>query len=173
MAIGTLVLPPSPSHFRRAVSEIASSTAPSRTPSRAPSPSRPQVDHDLHMGRRPTTPDSSDDDEPRKKPMVTLHYATENQSRKRGKAAVELCSYAIVWWTLFYLAGTLSGSGAQGVSRRLVSTTLPFSLSLKSNWKNRRSVSLINFFLIISRCEMIRRIRCMCYGWRHLTQRSW
>ncbi|CAE6398715.1 unnamed protein product, partial [Rhizoctonia solani] len=122
MAIGTLILPPSPSHFRRAVSEISNPTATSRTPSRAPSPSRPQVDHDLHMGRRPTTPDSSDDDEPRKKPMMTLHYATENQSRKRGKAAVELCSYAIVWWALFYLAGTLSGSGAQGVSRRLANT---------------------------------------------------
>ncbi|CAE6337722.1 unnamed protein product [Rhizoctonia solani] len=115
MAIGTLILPPSPSHFRRAVSEIASkdnSAAPSRTPSRAPSPARLQVDHDLHMGRRPATPDSSDDDEPRKKAVMTVDYATENQSRKRGKAAVELCSYAIVWWSLFYLAGTLSGSGA-------------------------------------------------------------
>ncbi|KAF8752180.1 hypothetical protein RHS01_07880 [Rhizoctonia solani] len=41
MAIGTLILPPSPTHFRRAVSDIASkdnSAAPSRTPSRAPSP---------------------------------------------------------------------------------------------------------------------------------------
>ncbi|ELU38320.1 GPI-anchored wall transfer protein 1 [Rhizoctonia solani AG-1 IA] len=125
MAIGTLILPPSPTHFRRAVSDIASkdnSAAPSRTPSRAPSPIRPQVDRDLHMGRRPATPDSSDDDEPRKKPTLTLHYTTEDQPRKRGKAAVELCSYAIVWWTLFYLAGALSGSGAQGVSRRLANT---------------------------------------------------
>ncbi|KAH7337637.1 GWT1-domain-containing protein [Rhizoctonia solani] len=107
MAIGTLILPPSPSHFRRAVSEITSkdnSAAPSRTPSRAPSPARLQVDHDLHMA------------------YLTLNLAAENQSRKRGKAAVELCSYAIVWWTFFYLASTLSGSGAQGVSRRLANT---------------------------------------------------
>ncbi|CAE6438487.1 unnamed protein product [Rhizoctonia solani] len=112
MAIGTLILPPSPTHFRRAVSDIASkdnSAAPSRTPSRAPSPIRPQVDRDLHMGRRPATPDSSDDDEPRKKPTLTLHYTTEDQPRKRGKAAVELCSYAIVWWTLFYLAEGIWG----------------------------------------------------------------
>ncbi|KDN39804.1 hypothetical protein RSAG8_08596, partial [Rhizoctonia solani AG-8 WAC10335] len=125
MAIGTLILPPSPSHFRRAVSEIASkanSVAPSRIPSRAPSPARPHVDHDLHMGRRPPTPDSSDDDEPRKKPTLTLHYPAQSQPRKRGKAAVELCSYAIVWWSLFYLASALSGSGAQGVSRRLANT---------------------------------------------------
>ncbi|CUA78432.1 hypothetical protein RSOLAG22IIIB_13142 [Rhizoctonia solani] len=125
MAIGTLILPPSPSHFRRAVSEITSkgdSAAPSRTPSRVPSPARPQVDHDLHMGRRPPTPDSSDDDEPRKKPALTLNYPVQDQPRKRGKAAVELCSYAIVWWTLFYLASALSGTGAQGVSRRLANT---------------------------------------------------
>ncbi|CAE6535070.1 unnamed protein product [Rhizoctonia solani] len=99
MAIGTLILPPSPSHFRRAISEIASKdgpAVPSRTPSRAPSPSRPQIDHDLHMGRRLPTPDSSDDDEPRKKPTLTLHRAPQNQPRKRGKVAVELCSYAIV-----------------------------------------------------------------------------
>ncbi|CAE6400141.1 unnamed protein product [Rhizoctonia solani] len=145
MAIGTLILPPSPSHFRRAVSEIASkdnSAAPSRTPSRAPSPARLQVDHDLHMGRKPPTPDSSDEDEPRKKPTLTLNFATENQSRKRGKAAVELCSYAIVWWTLFYLASTLSGTGVQGVSRRL----------------NRRSTSLIDF-LPTSVYEIVRRTR--------------
>ncbi|EUC61320.1 GPI-anchored wall transfer protein, putative [Rhizoctonia solani AG-3 Rhs1AP] len=125
MAIGTLILPPSPSHFRRAISDItskANSATPSRTPSRAPSPTRPQVDHDLHMGRKPPTPDSSDDDEPRKKPTLTLSYPAQNQPRKRGKAAVELCSYAIVWWTLFYLASALSGSGVQGVSRRLANT---------------------------------------------------
>ncbi|KAJ1301098.1 hypothetical protein OPQ81_003515 [Rhizoctonia solani] len=125
MAIGTLILPPSPSHFRRAISEIASkdsSIAPSRAPSRAPSPTRPPVDQDLHMGRRPPTPDSSDDDEPRRKPALTLNSTARSQPRKRGKAAVELCSYAIVWWTLFYLASTLSGSGVQGVSRRLANT---------------------------------------------------
>ncbi|CAE6496878.1 unnamed protein product [Rhizoctonia solani] len=147
MAIGTLILPPSPSHFRRAISDItskANSATPSRTPSRAPSPTRPQVDHDLHMGRKPPTPDSSDDDEPRKKPTLTLSYPAQNQPRKRGKAAVELCSYAIVWWTLFYLASALSGSGVQGVSRRLVSIQFTFFLCFKSNWKNRRSISLID-----------------------------
>ncbi|CAE7131728.1 unnamed protein product [Rhizoctonia solani] len=117
MATGTLILPPSPSHFRRIISEITSkdnSATTSRTPSRAPSPARPHLDHDLHMGRRPPTPDSSDDDEPRKKPALTLNHPAASPPRKRGKAAVELCSYAIVWWTLFYLASALSGSGTQG-----------------------------------------------------------
>jgi phosphatidylinositol glycan class W len=141
MAIGTLILPPSPSHFRRAVSELSSqnsnSAAPSRTPSRAPSPARFQVDNDLHMGRRPPTPDSSDDDEPRRKPAPLPNYP--DQPRKHGKAAIELCSYAVVWWTLFYIASTLGGSGTQGVSRRLVSITLfYFYLRLKSDRKHRR-----------------------------------
>lgn len=131
MATGTLILPTSPSHFRRAISELGSSNTesatPSRVPSRAPSPARFQVDNDLHMGRRPPTPDSSDDDEPRRKPSPTPDYPGENiqdQPRKRGKAAIELCSYAVVWWTLFYISSTIDGGGAQGVSRRLVCATL-------------------------------------------------
>ncbi|KAF8607314.1 hypothetical protein BDV93DRAFT_488337 [Ceratobasidium sp. AG-I] len=125
LAIGTLILPPSPSHFRRAVSALNSARAPSPVASRAPSPSRPHVDNDLHMGRRPPTPDSSDDDEPREKfaPSTQTyqvgHFADE--LRKRGKVAIELCSYAVVWWTL-YLIGSTLGGGTGGVSRRLANT---------------------------------------------------
>ncbi|KAG8743284.1 Glucosaminyl phosphatidylinositol (GlcN-PI) nositol acylation protein [Ceratobasidium sp. 414] len=119
LAIGTLILPPSPSHFRRAVSELTagSNTAP---PSRAPSPIRQHVDSDLHMGRRPPTPDSSDDDEPRQR-QAPIRAPEQEEPRKRGKAAIELCSYAVVWWTLFLIGSTV-GNGMQGVSRRLANT---------------------------------------------------
>lgn len=118
LAIGTLILPPSPSHFRRALSSINAPS--SAAPSRAPSPARLQVDNDLHMGRRPPTPDSSDedDDAPRPRPVP---IPARDEPRKRGKAAIELCSYAVVWWTL-YLIGSMLGGGAKGVSRRLANT---------------------------------------------------
>lgn len=122
LAIGTLILPPSPSHFRRAVSGLNSTGTDSPAASRAPSPTRLHVDNDLHMGRRPPTPDSSDDDEPRQKFTPAQTYqagGSQDEPRKRGKAAIELCSYAVVWWTL-YLIGSTLGGGTQGVSRRLV-----------------------------------------------------
>ncbi|KAG9093904.1 Glucosaminyl phosphatidylinositol (GlcN-PI) nositol acylation protein [Ceratobasidium sp. UAMH 11750] len=119
LAIGTLILPPSPSHFRRAVSELSTTGSNTAPPSRAPSPARLQVDNDLHMGRRPPTPDSSDDDEPRQRP-APIRISEQEEPRKRGKAAIELCSYAVVWWALF-LIGSAVGDGTQGVSRRLVS----------------------------------------------------
>ncbi|KAG8700346.1 Glucosaminyl phosphatidylinositol (GlcN-PI) nositol acylation protein [Ceratobasidium sp. 394] len=120
LAIGTLILPPSPSHFRRAVSELNATGSNTAPPSRAPSPARLQVDNDLHMGRRPPTPDSSDDDEPRHRP-APIRVSEQEEPRKRGKAAIELCSYAVVWWTLFFI-GSAVGGGTQGVSRRLANT---------------------------------------------------
>ncbi|KAG9085223.1 Glucosaminyl phosphatidylinositol (GlcN-PI) nositol acylation protein, partial [Ceratobasidium sp. 370] len=120
LAIGTLILPPSPSHFRRAVSELNTTGSNTAPPSRAPSPVRLHVDNDLHMGRRPPTPDSSDDDEPRQA-QAPIRIAEQEEPRKRGKAAIELCSYAVVWWTLF-LIGSAVGGGTQGVSRRLANT---------------------------------------------------
>ncbi|QRV84885.1 hypothetical protein RhiJN_12901 [Ceratobasidium sp. AG-Ba] len=119
LAIGTLILPPSPSHFRRALSGL-SNLNPSAAPSRAPSPARLYVDNDLHMGRRAPTPDSSDDedDTPRPRPAP---IPVRDEPRKRGKAAIELCSYAVVWWTLFFI-GSMVGNGTQSVSRRLANT---------------------------------------------------
>ncbi|QRV98928.1 hypothetical protein RhiJN_26947 [Ceratobasidium sp. AG-Ba] len=119
LAIGTLILPPSPSHFRRALSAL-SNLNPSAAPSRAPSPARLYVDNDLHMGRRAPTPDSSDDedDTPRPRPAP---IPVRDEPRKRGKAAIELCSYAVVWWTLFFI-GSMVGDGTQSVSRRLANT---------------------------------------------------
>ncbi|KAG8786569.1 Glucosaminyl phosphatidylinositol (GlcN-PI) nositol acylation protein [Ceratobasidium sp. 428] len=120
LAIGTLILPPSPSHFRRAVSELNAGGSNTATPSRAPSPARLHVDNDLHMGRRAPTPDSSDDDEPRPR-SPPIRAPEQQEPRKRGKAAIELCSYAVVWWTLFMI-GSAFGGGSQGVSRRLANT---------------------------------------------------
>ncbi|KAG9122194.1 Glucosaminyl phosphatidylinositol (GlcN-PI) nositol acylation protein [Ceratobasidium sp. 392] len=120
LAIGTLILPPSPSHFRRAVSELNTTGSNTAPPSRAPSPGRLHVDHNLHMGRRPPTPDSSDDDEPRQRPPP-IRTAEQQEPRKRGKAAIELCSYAVVWWSLFMIGSAFAG-GSQGVSRRLANT---------------------------------------------------
>lgn len=72
LSMGLVLLPPSPSHFRR----------------------------------HKTDPDSK---------------TFANARRQPEKAAIELCSYAVVWWT-FYAVSTFLGGKDTDVSRRLVSS---------------------------------------------------
>lgn len=73
---GTIVLPPSPSEFKRSKG---------RTKGSFPNTSTP-----------------------------------EERPRQPGKTAIELCSYAILWWFFLYAANFVNLG--QGVSRRLVSS---------------------------------------------------
>jgi glucosaminylphosphatidylinositol acyltransferase len=51
-----------------------------------------------------------------------ISVPSKSRSRQDAKTAIELCSYAAVWWALFGL-GSLAGVGG-GVSRRLVCSQL-------------------------------------------------
>ena len=90
---GTLLLPPSPSYFRRIQHQLRrSDAAPNRTDS---------------------SDDSSDDETPSRRRNFRPQHRREND-----KTATELFSYAAVWWTLFAIT-SLTGLGG-GVSRRVV-----------------------------------------------------
>lgn len=79
---GTILLPPSPSDFRRL---------------------QRRVSHNSHNAAPSVNP-------------------SKPRSRQDVKTSIELCSYAVVWWSLLGL-GTLVGLGG-GVSRRLVCSLL-------------------------------------------------
>ncbi|KAH9944887.1 GWT1-domain-containing protein [Amylocystis lapponica] len=89
LSTGTLVLPPSPSYFRRRQQQLA------------PTP-RTHADSDS----------DSDSD------TVADANTTSRTPRAGTKTAIELFSYAAVWWVLLAAARALSAGG--GVSRRLV-----------------------------------------------------
>ncbi|KAH9921820.1 GWT1-domain-containing protein [Fomitopsis serialis] len=98
LSTGTLLLPPTPSYFRKRQQELA----------RAPSPRRSAHTHDSDS--------ESDDSTGPRRPGQTTTTAVER--RENDKTAIELCSYAVLWWAL--LGGSkLLGIG-NGVSRRLV-----------------------------------------------------
>ena len=97
---GTILLPPSPSYFRRR--------------QRAPQPPK------NNSADTDTDNDSDSDDVnhkvfPKTKGMAGPH-------RHNDKTAIELCSYAVVWWVLMGLSRVM-GIG-NGVSRRMVSKSL-------------------------------------------------
>ena len=97
LSAGTLLLPPSPSYFRRVQAQLRlSSSATLRTDTSDPGY------------------DSSDDDTPSRRRSTRVQ-----QRRENDKTATELCSYAAVWWTMFGLVSYLHTGG--DVSRRVVS----------------------------------------------------
>jgi glucosaminylphosphatidylinositol acyltransferase len=97
LSTGTILLPPSPSYFRRR--------------QRAPlSQKKGATDTD-------TDNDSDSDDVNHKAFPKTKGKA--GPQRQNDKTAIELCSYAVVWWVLMGLTRIL-GIG-EGVSRRMVS----------------------------------------------------
>lgn len=99
LSTGTLLLPPTPSYFRKRQQELA----------RARSPRRSAHTHDS---------DSESDDSTGPQRLRQTHASTVER-RENDKTAIELCSYAVLWWVL--LGGSkLLGIG-DGVSRRLVS----------------------------------------------------
>lgn len=109
LAMGTLVLPPSPSYFRRRRREL---TYP-------------------HARHAHDSSSDDDDDEPAQDADANTKSDTQKRDRGHGQAlqrrendktATELCSYAVVWWVLLGLA-LVAGVGG-GVSRRMVRTAV-------------------------------------------------
>ncbi|EIN14635.1 hypothetical protein PUNSTDRAFT_49357 [Punctularia strigosozonata HHB-11173 SS5] len=96
LSLGTILLPPDPNFLRKLRR-------------------RNQASNDGKL--KASSSDSEDDDEK----VVSKAAATE---REPGKTAIELCSYAIVWWTLLGLCQWTSVGG--GVSRRMAN--LPYIL---------------------------------------------
>ncbi|OBZ76469.1 Carboxypeptidase S1 [Grifola frondosa] len=94
LSTGTLVLPPSPSYFRRRQQQLAQG------------------------GKH--THDSSSDSDSGDATTAKNHgrSAALEQKRENDKTAIELCSYAVVWWILLGIAKVLGLGG--DISRRLV-----------------------------------------------------
>ncbi|KAL6304631.1 GWT1-domain-containing protein [Sparassis latifolia] len=98
ISTGTVVLPPSPSYFRRRQQQLT------------------QVHS--NAGRKAKYSSDSDSDEsgvdrrglPRRLPVPYM--------RENDKTAIELSSYAVVWWVLFAVAKAFGIGG--GISRRVV-----------------------------------------------------
>ena len=99
LSAGTVLLPSSPSYFRRMQSELRN---PNLTTYRA-------NDH--------RSDSESDDDTPTRRPRGRIQHRREND-----KTATELFSYAVLWWVALG-AVSLSGVGG-GISRRVVSDPL-------------------------------------------------
>lgn len=90
LSAGTLLLPPSPSFFRRRQQVRV------RTPH-----------------RRDSSGSDSDDDS-----STSTEIVRPSMKRQSDKAAIELCSYSVVWWTLLGISRLVGIDG--GVSRRMV-----------------------------------------------------
>jgi phosphatidylinositol glycan class W len=90
LSAGTLLLPPSPSYFRR--QQRGDASQPRKRKDSDPSTG--------HGGNEPLSPH---------------HNALQ---RKNDKTATELCSYAVVWWALLGMMGLANVGG--GISRRMV-----------------------------------------------------
>jgi len=98
LSMGTILLPPSPSFFRRLQQEL-------------------QNEHGTaSVTNEPYSGSESDDDTPsRRRPRMRFR-------RENDKTATELCSYAVVWWVVLGTASALGLGG--GISRRMVN--LPY-----------------------------------------------
>ncbi|KZT08215.1 uncharacterized protein LAESUDRAFT_757895 [Laetiporus sulphureus 93-53] len=93
---GTIVLPPSPSYFRRCQKGL----------------SQPKD----KSGKRPT---HEHDESKRKVDNMSSGLSSAQQTnRENDKTAIELCAYSVLWWTLLGCTMLLDIGG--GVSRRLV-----------------------------------------------------
>lgn len=97
LATGTLLIPPSPSYFRRR----------QQAPPFQSSSADTDTDNDSEL----------DDVNHKAFPKVK---GQAGQQRQNDKTAIELCSYAVVWWVLMGLTRMGGGIG-EGVSRRIVS----------------------------------------------------
>ena len=102
LSVGTILLPPSPSDFRRQQHRL-------RQTLRGGSSSLSS-----------STPSNGSHEYGKKEDTKALR-------RQDGKTAIELFSYAILWWTCLGVCYLMSLGG--GVSRRLVSQTLRLILA--------------------------------------------
>ncbi|KAI0342237.1 hypothetical protein BDW22DRAFT_1407441 [Trametopsis cervina] len=98
LSMGTILLPPSPSFFRRLQQELQNGRGAAS------------------VVNEPNSDSESDDDTPsRRRPRIRFR-------RENDKTATELCSYAVVWWVTLGIA-LFTGVGG-GISRRVVN--LPY-----------------------------------------------
>ncbi|THV06260.1 hypothetical protein K435DRAFT_25292 [Dendrothele bispora CBS 962.96] len=138
LATGTLILPPSPSYFRRA----------QKTLNRRLS-SQKQAGNGKKVLKRRDNSDSESDSESGNSDneAEAMRLAAPRQN---DKTAAELCAYAVVWWVLTGIFGYINSNGAVnvverkswGVSRRLVN--LPYIF-----WICAYNVSFILGYLLL------------------------
>ncbi|KAI0922579.1 hypothetical protein AcV5_009512 [Taiwanofungus camphoratus] len=99
LSTGALLFPPSPSHFRRRLHQLVQSDR-----------------GHARTHRYSSDSDSENDDSVRSR---AHRQPTQIQERRENdKTAIELCSYAIVWWVLLGAVKAFGVGG--GISRRLV-----------------------------------------------------
>lgn len=96
VSVGTLILPPSPSHFRRRVKELY-----------------PRINRKPHYSS-----DSDSDSDTAVRKADSKQPGPLFQTRENDKTAIELCSYAVLWWAFLSVLMFLGIGG--GVSRRMV-----------------------------------------------------
>ena len=109
LATGTLLLPPTPSHFRRAQRALAHQ------------PTKKGADTD--------TDHDSDSDTDKRFPKRAVGAGRAKrgkgggiEARQNDKTVIEVFSYAVVWWVLMWLSRVVGGGVGGGVSRRFVSS---------------------------------------------------
>lgn len=106
LAMGTVILPPSPSHFRRRLRELA---YPYKRHTHDSSSDEDDDEGEDGSGANNASSRARED---------RLAQALRTQRRENDKTATELCSYAVLWWTVLGIASLIGIGG--GVSRRMV-----------------------------------------------------
>ncbi|PPR02804.1 hypothetical protein CVT26_009590 [Gymnopilus dilepis] len=115
LSAGTLILPPTPSFFRRRQQALVKDGPSGRKRRDSDPPAATDVRQNI----------AASSSESRKTSEVDL-----SAPRQLDKTATELCAYAILWWSLLGLARLTRLDGrwsGEGVSRRMVSSTIDFA----------------------------------------------
>jgi phosphatidylinositol glycan class W len=98
LSTGSILLPPTPSYFRR----------------------RQRIPLPLKNANADTDTDNDSDSDDVNRKVFPKSQSKAGPQRQNDKTAIELCSYAVVWWVLMGLTQVI-GIG-EGVSRRMVSS---------------------------------------------------
>lgn len=138
LLMGTLLLPPSPSAFRRLQKQIQKNS----------SPPVPKLDGGAAFG--------------------------EEEKRQPSKAAIELFSYAVSWWTLL---GVLALCLPLTTTSPFSSARPDISMIQHQSTISRRLVRLLLSLILIGSCLILfsiplRQICLTCFGWRLTTRAS-
>ncbi|KAK7472222.1 Glucosaminyl phosphatidylinositol (GlcN-PI) nositol acylation protein, variant 2 [Stygiomarasmius scandens] len=140
LATGTLVLPPSPSYFRRAQRSLGHRLSRQGQPGKGQKVAKKRDNSDSES-------DSESGNSDNEAETIQMKLSAPRQD---DKTATELCAYAVAWWVLTGVAGYLSTRGtiddverqSWGVSRRLVN--LPYIF-----WICAYNVSFILGYLLL------------------------